>query len=399
MDKALTFSITETLTYSIFRMEGEITVNSLIKATGELNKIVGRKNFKDLVIDLSQVEYIDSKGINLLINLKKKIEEKHKDFYIMTPSEVVTNVLEETSLVKVFTILDSSDTLDKEAATKEYNCYLPYTTEENGLRRLNCSCHICGSDNVVGYLIDNNAVTWKWMDDDPFPIATDTKTNEVFDYFSILPIMCLECYMTSIRTREFSIVSDGDTVIKSTLHDESKMLLTKSIKRRKKIMEEFRESDSGAFLYPRDKAITYRMFELAEFCTRTISVLKTEVSTFDIGYLNYLIIRFAEMEDKETYINNCRTWFTQALSNEAKLTSVEYAISYFVLLISNLNLGKPKDAAQVYTSFSDMIKGLPPSMSTEGILSPAFWFTQAERIWNKEIEEKSDAMKIKKSGQ
>lgn len=394
MDKELTFSITEALTYTIFRAEGEISVNSLLSATGELNKIIGSKKLKDLVIDLSKVEYIDSKGINLLVNLKKKIEERKKELYLLTPSEIVTQLLKDTSLIKVFTILESSETLDKQVATKVYNSYLPYTTEENGLNRLNCSCHICGSDNVVGYLIDHNSLNWKWMDDDPFPIAVDTNTNEQFDYFNLLPVMCLECYMTSIKVTDFNICSEDTIVIKSELHDESKMLLTKSIKRRKKIMENLKESHAETFLFPQERSVIYKMFELAEFCTRTISVLKTEVSTFDIGYLNYIIIRFAGMEEKEKYINNCRTWFTQALNSQLQLTSIEYAISYFALLISNFNLNKPKDAAHIFSTFTDMIKDLPSSMSSEGISSPRFWYEQAENIWNKEIEEKSDAMKI-----
>ncbi len=395
MDKDTIFSHTSTLAYEIFTIKGDFTVSSFIPATAELNKLIEGDVIKHLVVDLSEVNFIDSKGIHLLINLKKKVESHNKKIFLLKPSESVASILEDTELKKVFEVIETCETLDQQAAIEEYKALLPYSFEDNGLRRLNCSCFICGSRQVIAYLMDDSSMHWDWMYNDPFPLSLDNTTNEKIDFFSLLPKVCLGCYMTSLNIRHFNVLSEnGSIIVKSTLKDESKALLAKSIKRRKKIISPFHDEEEKIFFTPRERDLVFKLFELAEFCVRTISVIKTDVTLFDIGYLNYLIIKYAEQEEKEPYINNCRTWFTQALTNEEHLTISEYAISHFVLLISDLSLRKVKEASQTLTNFTNFVENLPSTIATDGFSSPHFWYKQAEAFWQKEIDDQSNAMKV-----
>ena len=150
------------------------------------------------------------------------------------------------------------------------------------------------------------------------------------------------------------------------------------------------------FQHARDNLAVYKAYELAEFCARTISVMKKDATPFDVGYLNYLAIRYAEPHLKDIHINNCRTWFTQAMHKASDLSIFELAICHFVLVVADLNLGKKKEASTLFADFGTMVKELPPSVPSEGFTSPAFWYKQIEVIWEKEIEEQSKAMKITK---
>ena len=393
MSHVISVTHTPALNYDIFSLQGELVISSLTQITAELNKFINNNPIKDVVLDLSQTTFIDSSGIRLIINLKKRLEGNSKKFYLLKPSEEVSNILSQTNIDKIILIINSSQELEKQMTANLFNTYLPYTTQEEEQYRLHLSCSICGSKNVSGYLLDQNRYDWKWIDDDPFPTAVDMETKTPFDYFSLLPVLCLDCFMCSIRIRDFNICGENSVVLKATIHDESRNILVKSIKKRKKIVNRNISSNDRYFLHPRDKTAIYNTYQLAEFCTRSISMLKLDAFPFDIGYLNYLAICYADTKIKEEHISGCRTWFTQTLSNASSLPMFELAVSYFSLLISNLNLDKMKDASQVFADFTNFINDIPDTISPNGISSPIFWYNQAELIWKKDIESKSSILK------
>lgn len=394
MSNPLTFLFTSGLNYDIFTLHGDVTVGTIIGITAELNKYTAKNLKKDLVIDLAEVEYIDSSGIRLLVNLNKKMELLKRQFYLLSPSKSVLHLFKQTNMEKVLAIIDSMETLEKKVTANNYARYLPYTTNENDLLRLNCSCAVCGSSNVIAYLVDQNALEWRWINDEVFPTAFKKGTEEVIDYFGITPIVCLECFMTSIKISDFNIASDDTTVIRSTLKDGTKNLLSKAIKKMKKMVESEEDLDVNVyFLHPRNHSAAYKIYQLAELCARTTVITKTDASPFDVGYLNYLAIRYATFKQKEEHINNCRTWFTQVANNASEYSIYEVLVSYFSLFISDLDLNKTKEANQRLNEFSGMIEKLPPSVTITGITSPQFWYTQAELIWKKEISEKSSEIK------
>ena len=57
-----------------------------------------------VVLDMSQVSYIDSSGISVLIESHQKAQEQGKEFLILKPSEPVTSVIEMAKLDTFFII-------------------------------------------------------------------------------------------------------------------------------------------------------------------------------------------------------------------------------------------------------------------------------------------------------
>ena len=57
-----------------------------------------------VILDMSQVSYIDSSGISVLIESHQKAQELGKDFVILKPSESVTSVIEMAKLDTFFVI-------------------------------------------------------------------------------------------------------------------------------------------------------------------------------------------------------------------------------------------------------------------------------------------------------
>lgn len=67
------------------------------------------KGVTKCLLDISQVRYINSSGIGVLITLLTKFRNKNGELYLINPSEHVTKLLIMTKLQAIFNIADSKE--------------------------------------------------------------------------------------------------------------------------------------------------------------------------------------------------------------------------------------------------------------------------------------------------
>ncbi len=99
--------------YDIIGFRGEISIITSTPVSLELNKKVGKDFQKDLVLDLSEVNSIDSSGLRLIIGLNNTMSERNKQLYILKPSETVQKIFRETNMVKILKIIGSCETIEE----------------------------------------------------------------------------------------------------------------------------------------------------------------------------------------------------------------------------------------------------------------------------------------------
>lgn len=85
------------------KVHGDIEMMSIKTFKQKLFEI-GQNSNKDIEIDLSDVEYIDSSGVGVLISLLKLQKKKGKELKIDKVSSKVLNVLKLSSLSDVFNL-------------------------------------------------------------------------------------------------------------------------------------------------------------------------------------------------------------------------------------------------------------------------------------------------------
>ncbi|PKL19487.1 MAG: hypothetical protein CVV49_00160 [Spirochaetae bacterium HGW-Spirochaetae-5] len=89
---------------SVFlKVHGDIEMMSIKTFKQKLFEI-GQNTDKDIEIDLSEVDYIDSSGVGVLISLLKLQKKKEKELIIEKVSSKVLNVLKLSSLSDVFNL-------------------------------------------------------------------------------------------------------------------------------------------------------------------------------------------------------------------------------------------------------------------------------------------------------
>lgn len=88
----------------------EIEVYNAADLKNELSDIIDKGSI-NIIIDLINIEYIDSSGLGVLVSTLKKLRTVDGNLILVSPKNPIKQILELTSLNKVFSI-----TNDKEEA-------------------------------------------------------------------------------------------------------------------------------------------------------------------------------------------------------------------------------------------------------------------------------------------
>jgi len=389
-------SLTSLETYDIINLQGELKVSTLPMISPGLANYIASNPNKDLILNLADVNFIDSSTIKMFVNLHKKMEVNKRRLYLLRPTEDIVKILCDVKLDGVLSLMDTNESLEKSMSAAFFEHYRPFTTNENGHRRLSCACPVCGSKNVRGYLIDAGDYDWKWESDHVFPASFSKSAFAPFDTIGHMPIVCADCYFCSVHVGDFGTRGAEGEPIKSLLPEDAKLLLSKSTKTRKKMMEIDVVMGDAFFLVPREPVACFNLFMLAESCARSMAVNRACSSPFWIGYYNYWAMKYAPLDKKDLLVNNCRTWMTQVFNEKANYNACQLSKAYFILLVCAISIQKPKEAAKINADYTAHIDALPRNLKDgpQGIDSPTFWFSQAQVIWEKEINKKSEAFKI-----
>jgi len=368
-------------------LSGNVNMSSLITLTPQLNSHLNQYNNNHLVLNLSNTIYIDSSIIRLFLNVQKRLQESSKALYLLNPSQSIREILDTTNFNKAIPVIDSLAEFESECQSSKY---LNYTFEENGMSRLMCSCEICGSKKVIGYFLDCSSIKWCWKDDDYFPVSINSEKQD-FDFYSLLPVICTECYMCSVDLTHFNILDKtGAIALRSNIDSKTKQFLSRAISKRKRIIE---PSGPGlSFLYPRDQLASYYAYLLVEDCLRTAAINKSCFNPFLIGAMRFINLRYCSEEEKEKIFKDCHLWLSQALRDNSYSSQGQLAKIYYMEMLSFLKTGDILYAKDIYKRFSDMILNCTSEANTVLLESPHFWFEKAQMVWKNEIMKNSRVM-------
>lgn len=90
--------------YAVYHIAEEININSCPKIKKAILKLISKKISK-IIIDFSEVTYIDSSGIGMLIEILKAMELYGGTLQLANLSPRLKNIFEIKKLDKLFTIV------------------------------------------------------------------------------------------------------------------------------------------------------------------------------------------------------------------------------------------------------------------------------------------------------
>jgi anti-anti-sigma factor len=381
------YSFTAHKEFTVLKLRGNVKIAELPALSPAINEQTAKNPDHHIVLDLVDVTAIDRSICILLANMQKRLKANSRRLFTLHAIPQVEAMLKTAGITDA---IEDIYTLECDLNEERFKIYSQYAYQEHDVRRLQCSCVVCGTNNVSGYLLNPNDFSWSWHEDDLFPLCSTT-SGEEFDFFAALPLICLDCHTVSTDLRHFNLTDrDGVIMLASTLSESAKMYLTKNIKKRKKIIDGCDGTNNDFFIYPRNRKAAYYLYLLADSSIRTLALNKNDADPFLVGLINYLAIRYADREDKDELIDNCRTWLTQARAEKKIRSHGEEAQALFILFAAALSLQKIKEANTLIQEFTSMMETISYSKSAiNSISSPLFWYNQVKVLWHKEIEKKS----------
>ena len=84
-------------------LEGELDVSTADKLKEYLHKLA-EEEIIDMKINLTNLDYIDSTGLGVMIGVLKKLKIEDKEIYIINPKNNVKKIFTITGLDKIFKV-------------------------------------------------------------------------------------------------------------------------------------------------------------------------------------------------------------------------------------------------------------------------------------------------------
>lgn len=104
----LDLDVTDRGEYSVLSVRGEVDVSTAPRFRERLIELVNDGRCK-VVADLSEVDFLDSTGLGVLVGGLKRLRSHDGDLTLVCPQSRILKVFEITGLTQVFSIHESVD--------------------------------------------------------------------------------------------------------------------------------------------------------------------------------------------------------------------------------------------------------------------------------------------------
>lgn len=94
------------LPYLLIKIKGELDMYNSFDFKKKVLELVD-DNEKPVIIDLKELEYIDSSGISVILKVYTKLQKRNQSVYLVHLKEAITRLIELTSLNDLLPIVDS----------------------------------------------------------------------------------------------------------------------------------------------------------------------------------------------------------------------------------------------------------------------------------------------------
>lgn len=82
-------------------LNGELDEHSAVYTRETLDKILDKEYYNQVVIDLNELEFMDSTGIGVMIGRYKKLKQNDVPLYLINPNKHIDKIFEMTGLYKI----------------------------------------------------------------------------------------------------------------------------------------------------------------------------------------------------------------------------------------------------------------------------------------------------------
>jgi anti-anti-sigma factor len=90
----------------LMQLKGEIDLHTCAPFRDTLRELIDQKRY-NIVIDLSEVPYLDSAALGVLVDAVRRVREFNGAIYLVAPTPFVRRAFDITRLIKIFQLCDT----------------------------------------------------------------------------------------------------------------------------------------------------------------------------------------------------------------------------------------------------------------------------------------------------
>ena len=102
----------------LMRLKGEIDLHTCAPFRDTLRELIDQKRY-NIVIDLSEVPYLDSAALGVLVDSVRRVREFNGAIYLVAPTPFVRRAFDITRLIKIFRLCDTEEDALSEIRSEE----------------------------------------------------------------------------------------------------------------------------------------------------------------------------------------------------------------------------------------------------------------------------------------
>ena len=102
----------------LMRLKGEIDLHTCAPFRDTLRELIDQKRY-NIVIDLSEVPYLDSAALGVLVDAVRRVREFNGAIYLVAPTPFVRRAFDITRLIKIFRLCDTEEDALSEIRSEE----------------------------------------------------------------------------------------------------------------------------------------------------------------------------------------------------------------------------------------------------------------------------------------
>jgi len=82
-------------------LNGELDEHSAVYTRETLDNILDKESYNQVVVDLNELEFMDSTGIGVMIGRYKKLKQNDIPLYLVNPNKHIDKIFEMTGLYRI----------------------------------------------------------------------------------------------------------------------------------------------------------------------------------------------------------------------------------------------------------------------------------------------------------
>lgn len=82
-------------------LSGDLDEHNAVQARKDIDKLLQKENYRQIIIDLSELNFMDSTGIGVLIGRYKLVKDKGVSIFISSPNRQVDKIFSMTGIYNI----------------------------------------------------------------------------------------------------------------------------------------------------------------------------------------------------------------------------------------------------------------------------------------------------------